>query len=227
MSGIEVVVFAEGPSDELFLKRVVAPVLQQSQIYLKPQTLNTSRDSSGGAINFDRLCHNVRNTLRQTGSRYLTTFFDLYALDTGMPGVSELHKFTQPAQKAEHIESALHLALVAKLNCRADRLIPYIQPYELEGLFFSNTDALSQAVPGWAAAAEPQRRVRQAFATPEHINDGFDTKPSARLAELLSPRYRKTTHAPLIGQHLGLNTITTECAHFAQWVRRLQSLQPF
>lgn len=226
MSGVEVVVFAEGPSDELFLKRVVAPVLQQSQIYLKPQTLNTSRDSAGGAINFDRLCHNVRNTLRQSGSRYLTTFFDLYALDTSIPGFTERHRFNEPQAKARHIEAQMHAALVEKLDFRSDRLIPYIQPYELEGLFFSNTDALSQAVPGWTAAAEPLRRVRQSFATPEHINDGFDTKPSARLAELLTPNYRKTTHAPRIGQHIGLNAITTECLHFGQWVIRLQSLKP-
>lgn len=226
MSGIEVVVFAEGPSDELFLKRVVAPALQQSQIFLKPQTLNTSRDSAGGAINFDRLCHNVRNTLRQSGSRYLTTFFDLYALDTTMPGVTGVQQFADPQEKARHIEDAIHLALVERLDFRPDRLIPYIQPYELEGLFFSNTEVLSRVVPGWSAAAASLHQVRQAFASPEHINNGFETKPSARLATLLTPKYRKTTHAPVIGQHLGLSAITTECAHFAQWVTRLQSLTP-
>ena len=224
MSGIEVVVFAEGPSDELFLKRVVAPVLHQSRIFLKPQTLNTSRDSAGGAINFDRLCHNVRNTLRQSGTRYLTTFFDLYALDTSIPGFTERHQFKEPQAKAQHIEAQMHAALVAKLGLRADRLIPYIQPYELEGLFFSNTEALSKAAPGWSAAAEPLRRVRQSFATPEHINDGYETKPSARLNALLTPKYRKTTHAPVIGQHIGLSAIAAECVHFAQWVARLQSL---
>lgn len=226
MNGVEVVVFAEGPSDELFLKRVVAPALQQVQVFLKPQTLHTSRDGTGGAINFDRLCHNVRNTLRQTGSRYLTTFFDLYALDGGMPGMEALHRFSDPRHKAGHVEVALHAALVEKLGFRGDRFIPYIQPYELEGLFFSHTDALSQAVPGWSAAAGSLREVRESFATPEHINDGFETKPSARLQKLLVPRYRKTTHAPLIGLHMGLHAITTECAHFAQWVERLKSLPP-
>ncbi|BDT67326.1 hypothetical protein os1_15020 [Comamonadaceae bacterium OS-1] len=224
MSGVEVVVFAEGPSDELFLKRVVAPALQQDQIFLKPQTLHTSRDSTGGAINFDRLCHNVRNTLRQTSSQYLTTFFDLYALDPGMPGMADVHRFSDPTHKAGHVEAALHAALVEKLGFRGDRFIPYIQPYELEGLFFSHTDALSQAVPGWTAAAEALLQVRQAFATPEHINDGFETKPSARLEKLLVPKYRKTRHAPLIGQKMGLHAITTECAHFSQWVERLRSL---
>ncbi len=223
---VEVIVFAEGQSDESFIKRVVAPALHPHQVYLKPRTLHTSRDSTGGAINFDRLCYNVRNTLRQSNHTYLTTFFDLYALDTQMPGVSTVGQFASPLQKAAHIEAALHAALVRELGFRPDRLITHIQPYELEGLFFSNTVALSQAVPGWSPSAADLRAVRESVESPEHINDGFHTKPSARLSNLLKPAYRKTSHAPVIGQHIGLSTIVSECAHFRQWIDRLGRLQP-
>ena len=223
---VEVIVFAEGPSDEQFLKRVVGPALHAAQIFLKPQTLHTSRDSTGGAINFDRLCRNVRNTLRQSSTTYLTTFFDLYGLDTEMPGLSVVSGFGEPADKARHIETALHAALVDKLKFRPDRFIAHIQPYELEGLFFSNTQLLAQSAPGWDSAAEALGRVRRSFSTPEHINDGYDTKPSARLSNLLKPSYRKTTHAPLIGQKLGLSVILKECKHFANWVERLLELKP-
>lgn len=223
---LEVIVFAEGPSDELFIKRVVAPALREHQIYLKPQTLNTSRDSTGGSINFDRLCFNVRNTLRQSARTYLTTFFDLYALDSNMPGVATVAQFANPQQKARHIESALHAALRKEIDFRSERLIAHIQPYELEGLFFSNTEALSQSVPGWSQAADGLRAVRDAVETPEHINNGFETKPSARLANLLKPGYRKTSHAPVIGLRIGLAAITAECKHFAGWIDRLSRLQP-
>lgn len=226
MKAIEVIVFAEGPSDELFLKRVVAPSLRDAQIFLKPQTLHTSRDSTGGAINFDRLCRNVRNTLRQTSTSYLTTFFDLYGLDNTMPGYAGALALAEPGDKALHIEAALHAALVLELGLRADRLIPYIQPYELEGLFFSNTEALSESVPGWAKSANSLHQVRQAFQSPEHINNSFETKPSARLATLLKPAYRKTTHAPVIGQRVGLTAISQECAHFSGWIEQLRRLQP-
>ncbi|AMM26001.1 DUF4276 family protein [Variovorax sp. PAMC 28711] len=223
---LEVIVFAEGPSDEQFLKRVVAPALHGRQIFLKPQTLHTSRDSTGGAINFDRLCHNVRNTLRQSAKTYLTTFFDLYALDSEMPGIAASRNLDNPLLKAARIEAELHAALRQKLDFRADRLFVYIQPYELEGLFFSNTELLAQSVPDWTVAAESLKAVRQSFETPEHINDGYDTKPSARLATLLQPRYRKTTHAPLIGQKMGLSTIVAQCKHFASWVDHLGRLTP-
>lgn len=223
---VEVIVFAEGPSDEQFLKRVVAPALRDHRVFLKPQTLHTSRDSTGGAINFDRLCMNVRNTLRQSATTYLSTFFDLYGLDAGMPGVSGLQSADEPGAKAACVEAELHRALVGKLGFRSERFIPYIQPYELEGLFFSDIDALGRAVPGWTSAAKALSAVRQSFASPEHINDGFATKPSARLADLLRPAYRKTTHAPLIGQGVGLAAITSECRHFGAWVQRLRQLHP-
>ena len=223
---VEVIVFAEGQSEEAFIKRVVAPALHSSGIYLKPQLMTTSSNGKGGAINFDRLCHNVRNTLRQYPVAYLTTFFDLYALDTGMPGLANMPKLSEPVHKAMHVESALHAALVQKLDMsRPERFIAYVQPYELEGLFFSNTEALSRTIPGWDRAAEALLRVRESFETPEHINDGHATKPSARLERLLRPSYRKVKHAPQIGQKIGLSAIVAECPHFATWVTRLGQLQ--
>jgi hypothetical protein len=223
---VEVVVFAEGQSDEAFLKRVVAPSLREDGVFIKPLTLHTSRDSTGGAINFDRLCLNVRNTLRQDNTRYLTTFLDLYALDTAMPGVAATASIRDPVHKARHIETELHAALVSVLGFRPERFTAHIQPYELEGLFFAETDGLCRSQPGWSVASAALRAVRQSFSTPEHINDGFDTKPSARLAKLLVPRYRKTTHAPLIGQQIGLTAIVRECRHFEAWVDRLRLLKP-
>lgn len=226
MSGVEVIVFAEGPSDELFLKRVVAPALRSSQIFLKPQTLHTSRVGAGGAVTFDRLKHNVRNTLRQSSTNYLTTFLDLYALDTDIPGKTDSFKHNGPRNKATHIQSKLQEALVAYTGCRPDRLFPHIQPYELEGLFFSNTEAMCAVVPGWGQFVAQLKAVRDEFETPEHINDNFESKPSSRLGDLLSPSYRKTTHAPLIGERIGLSSIAAQCPHFAQWLERLQRLRP-
>jgi Domain of unknown function (DUF4276) len=223
---IEVVVFAEGPSDEAFLKRVVAPALGALQIHLKPQTLRTSREASGGAINFDRLKLNVRNTLRQNDRTYLTTFFDLYALDSQMPGKAAAALPGTPSAKAARIEHQLHRALVDHVQCRPDRLFPHIQPYELEGLFFAEPSRLAAAQLGWEAYLPDLRGIRASAETPEHINDSFETKPSARLESILRPRYRKTLHAPLIGECIGLGAIIEACPHFAAWVAKLQSLRP-
>jgi len=61
---VEVIVIAEGQTEEQFIKRLIAPALRYLRIYIKPQLLNTSKDSKGGAISFDRLKFNARNTLR-------------------------------------------------------------------------------------------------------------------------------------------------------------------
>nr|VFK22030.1 MAG: hypothetical protein BECKLPF1236A_GA0070988_103291 [Candidatus Kentron sp. LPFa]VFK26313.1 MAG: hypothetical protein BECKLPF1236C_GA0070990_1003321 [Candidatus Kentron sp. LPFa] len=58
MVGAEVVVIAEGQTEEQFIKQVVAPALRPLAIYLKPRLL-----PKGGAVSFDRLKRHARNTL--------------------------------------------------------------------------------------------------------------------------------------------------------------------
>jgi len=223
---VEVIVFAEGQTEEAFIKRVVAPALNPSGIYLKPLLMSTSTESRGGGINFDRLWLNVRNTLRQYPAAYMTTFFDLNGLSKDMPGLSDALKLNNPSDKASHVEANLHAALLQKLNFRSERFLAHIQPYELEGLFFSNTEAVSQTVPGWTSAADELHKVRLMSETPEHINGGYDTKPSKHFERLLRPHYRKVYHGSLIGPKIGLSAIRAECPHFAAWVTRLSELQP-
>jgi hypothetical protein len=88
----EVIVFAEGPTEEQFIKQVVAPALRHLHIYLKPQLLKTSASAKGGAISIDRLKFNARNTLRQHPDAVLSTFFDLYARDLSRIGVAKCHR---------------------------------------------------------------------------------------------------------------------------------------
>ena len=49
---VEVIVFAEGQTEEKFIKQVVAPALRHLQVFVKPQTLNTSQNARGGAGKF-------------------------------------------------------------------------------------------------------------------------------------------------------------------------------
>lgn len=219
----EVIVFAEGQSDEQFLKRLVAPALHPLGVFLKPQTLRTSRDAGGGALNFDRLKFHARNTLRQRPEAILSTFLDLYGLDTGFPGYRNAKDFALSARVA-CLERDLQAAVLDYVGCRPERFIPHIQPYELEGLLFSDVAALCEIEPDWRRSLEQLRRIREAFATPEEINDGYETKPSKRLENLLRPSYRKTRHAPLAAKRIGLELIEAECHHFHDWVDKLRGL---
>lgn len=220
---LEVVVFAEGQSDEQFIKRVVAPAVRHLQIFLKPQTLNTSKDARGGAVTFDRFKLNARNTLRQKPDAVLTTFFDLYALDTSFPGFAEKAN-VDIYQRTESLELALHEAIVDHVGCRPERFIPYIQPYEFEGLLFSDTEALLATEPEWAKFGARLVKVRSEFETPEHINNSYETKPSKRLEDILNPTYKKTRHGPLAAEKVTLAAMERECVHFRQWIEKLRCL---
>lgn len=139
----EVIVFAEGPTEERFIKQVVAPALHGLEIFLKPQLLKTSQSGKGGALSIDRFLLNARNTLRQKPDAVLSSFIDLYGLDTDFPGFEESRNLTDVYQRVVFLEQALHRAVVAHVGCRADQFLPHIQPYEYEGLLFSDVDALA------------------------------------------------------------------------------------
>lgn len=220
----EVIVFAEGPTEERFIKQVVAPALHGLQIYLKPQLLKTSQSGRGGALSIDRSLLNARNTLRQKPDAVLSSFIDLYGLDTDFPAYEESQKLADVHQRVALLEQALHRAVVEHVGCRADRFLPHIQPYEYEGLLFSDVDVLAATEPTWSKALGALRKVRESFDSPEHINDGYETKPSKRLENLLHPSYKKTTHGPRAAARISLETMERECAHFQDWMNRLRKL---
>ncbi len=220
----EVIVFAEGPTEERFIKQVVAPALRGLQIYLKPQLLSTSQSGKGGALSIDRFLLNARNTLRQKPDAILSSFIDLYALDTNFPEFEASKKLADVHQRVALLEQALHCAVITHVGCRADRFLAHIQPYEYEGLLFSDVNALAAIEPTWAKSLPALQKVRDSFASPEHINDSYETKPSKRLENLLHPKYKKTTHGPRAAARISLEVMECECPHFHRWMNRLRGL---
>lgn len=221
---LEIIVFAEGQTEEQFIKRTVAPALRYLDIHIRPQTLKTSKDASGGAVSFDRLKFNARNALRQYPNAVLTTFIDLYKLDTDFPKFLESSKKPDLYQKVDSLEVALHSAIVEYVGCRPERFIAHIQPYEYEALLFSDVDALVNTDPNWSNYRTKLLKIRNNAESPEHINDGHDTKPSKRLETELSPKYKKTLHGPLAAEKITLPTIERECRHFREWMQKLRGL---
>lgn len=219
-----VIVFAESESEEQFIKKIIAPQLRHLQIHLKPQQLKTSKDAKGGAVTFERLKINARNTLRQYPEAVLTTFLDLQGLATDFPQFNEAKNSAQVHERLQKLETALAEAIINHVGCRSERFIPHIQPYELEGLFFSDVEALIRTEPDWKKYLPNLQKVRNSFPSPEHINGGNDTKPSKRLETILKPTYKKTRHTPLIAEQVTLAKMEQECPHFKNWLGRLREL---
>jgi hypothetical protein len=193
---------------------------------VEPRQIRTSQQGRGGALSTDRVIRALSYTLRESGRTYVTTLFDLYGLKPDFPGVAAMRVRSDPLQRCRIIEDALAEAVVEASGCRADRFVPHIQPYEFEALLFSDVSAFGTVQPEWRRFEDKLREARHTANTPEHINDGPDTHPSARLTGLLQPRYKKPLHGGRIAASIGLAGIRQECRHFDAWLTKIESLPP-
>jgi len=106
-----------------------------------------------------------------------------------------------------------------------ERFFPYIQPYEFEGLLFSAIEKLTELEADWKKTTADLQAIRDNAQTPEHINDGFETKPSARLKQhLRNPKYDKVLHGIIAIENIGIDKLLNECQHFAKWYQQLNDL---
>lgn len=220
-----IIIVGEGPTEETFVRDVLTPTFAPDGLYLEPRLIPTGPGGRGGALTYPRVLRYLCNTLLRRSDTYVTTFFDLYALRSGYPGFAESRRLADPLQRAAALEQQLGQAVVKKADVRADRFVPHIQPYEFEALLFTDVHKLTELEPGWDTFSDTLQAARDAAPSPEHINDGPDTHPFARL-ESLRPAYRKTLHGPLAAEHIGLAAIEQACAHFAAWLQRLRTLPP-
>lgn len=223
---IEVLVVGEGQTEETFVRDVLAPEFEALDISLQPRLIETSPGAKGGALTAGRLMKYLRNTLRERGDTYVTTLFDLYGLRNDVPGVDISRTETDPLRRCLRIEEALNDAAVELSGCRADRFFSHVQPYEFEALLFSDVSRFGEAHGDWRPYVRALEQARAAADTPEHINDGPETHPSARLKDLLKPQYDKVLYGSGIATLIGLPRIRSECRHFHEWLAKIESLQP-
>jgi hypothetical protein len=154
---------------------------------------------------------------------YVTTFFDLYRLPSDFPGVSSSAGVADPLERAARVESELAAQTIGVAGCSPQRFFPHIQPFEFEALVFADVSRLPEIRSDWTAFVEVLNRVRTAVSSPEHIDDGEETHPSAHLWRL-NPRYEKVLHGAAATKRIGLERIRAECAHFAGWLGRIEAL---
>jgi Domain of unknown function (DUF4276) len=217
-------VICEGQTEETFVNKVIKPILDNQQIYITPRLISTSKNHKGGALTYERVKRFTINCLKENNV-FVTTFFDLYALDNHFPNFSESQKQADVYQKVTYLEQAFKEDVIKENSSFAPRFFPYIQPYEFEGLLFSDIAKLTEIETAWSQTTNTLQIIRNSVETPEHINDSPQTAPSKRLENhLKNPRYRKTLHGTLAIEAIGIDKLLAECRHFAQWYHQLLAL---
>jgi hypothetical protein len=220
---IRVHVICEGQTEETFVKNLLAKPFAQREIYLIPSLIGKP-GHKGGNVTFDRLLRDTKIRLMHDKSCYCTTFFDFYALPTDFPGKADAAGEVGISDKASTLCEKLVENLSPKVgDTNMLRFIPYVQMYEFEALLFSDPKGFAQGIDIPTLEAD-FTKIRNAFRTPEEINDSPVTAPSKRVEKLV-PKYEKPLYGTLAALEIGLSKMRNECALFNAWLTRLEQLK--
>ncbi|MBL8236201.1 MAG: DUF4276 family protein [Bryobacterales bacterium] len=219
-------IHVEGPTEEDFVNEVLRDYLLgigYSNVSARIVGNARARDRRGGIRPWPQVKKDIVTHLRQDPGCVATTIVDYYGLpqdgDGAWPGRREAARLAN-ARKAETVEAAL-LADLGK-QCDPSRFVPFVMMHEFEALLFSDCAAFSREICRPELEATLQS-IRDAFPTPEDINDSPETAPSKRLQALI-PGYQKPLLGTLGALEIGLEAMRRECPHFDAWISRLELL---
>jgi len=215
-------ILCEGETEAEFVEKLLWSHFKALDKYLDPIILSTKRDRSGtkfrgGVSSYEKIRRDLQNLLRNSHVDCVTTFLDYYGLPEDFPGKAGMayHKFKNPYERVTYLEEKF----AEDIDDR--RFIPYIMLHEFEAVLFTDLEALEEVVgvsPDFRKLGDWQR-----FSSPEEINDGKDTHPSARLGKAYRG-YRKALHGPQAAMQIGLEHIREKCLHLDEWIRKLEAL---
>lgn len=221
-----IAVICEGKTEAGFVRDVLGSYFSLRDISVTPMHINTSPEHSGGSLSGQRVVRSTRTIANRRPRAYITTLFDLYGLPSDFPGVKDSGMRADPLDRAQFIEQCLKDAVITDSWEYPQRLIPYIQPYEFEALLFSNVAMFKEHASSWSKSVDQLAKIRDSVKSPEYIDGGHNSHPSARLQRLLVPKYRKARHGPPLAARIGIDCIRTQCQHFNEWLSKLEELPP-
>ncbi|MFC1677983.1 DUF4276 family protein [Planctomycetota bacterium] len=216
-----IVAIVEGPTEQIFIREILAPYLWQKEIFITP-IIVSKPGQKGGDVKFSRVKNDIEKHLKQRTDIYLTLFVDYYGIKPDWPGVSDAKRVNDPKEKAALVNQAT-AQKVEELwpECNpSKRFIPYITIHEFEALLFSNPTILAQKLDVRKSRVDI---ILTECGEPENIDDSPQTAPSKRL-ESLSPRFKKTATGIAIAKEIGLPTIREKCPIFNEWLTKIEQL---
>ena len=222
-------IHVEGETEETFVNEMLAKHLYQFGYTMVGARLvgnARQRDRRGGIRGWNSVREDILNHLKEDTGCLATTMVDYYALpQTGAkawPGCQAAGILPFP-QKAATVQTALLADICGELGDEFNpvRFVPYVMMHEFEGLLFSDCARFGAGI--CRPDLVPQfQAVRDAFGSPEEINDSPITAPSKRV-EALVPGYEKPLLGTLAVLEIGLDVIRAECQHFRQWLEQLEA----
>jgi hypothetical protein len=223
-------IHVEGQTEESFVNEVLRNhLVAQGYHSVDARIVGNARlrQYRGGIRPWLSARKDIINHLREDQECIATTMVDYYGLPQTAPGEwpgrARSKGMRTVEEKARCVEDALRDDVVTEMGDRfdSDRFMPFVVMHEFEGLLFSDCAAFSRGI-GRSDLEIGLRKIREAFATPEEINDSPITAPSKRV-EALVPGYQKPLLGVLAVLEIGLARIREACPHFNRWLEELES----
>lgn len=216
----KVLVLAEGPTEEKFIKRVLSPYLISKDIYLIPTIITTKKelrgpDHKGGVKSYSQVKKDLRPLFYDTSADIVTTMIDYYALPSDFPSYDQRPDGTCYA-RVEFMEDQF------STDINHTKFLPYLQLHEFETLVFASEDKLPIAFVNEDRKIREITAINNSVASPEEINENPNSAPSKRLKRIF-PEYQKTFHSQLILSQANIDDLRAKCTHFNSWLTELES----
>jgi Domain of unknown function (DUF4276) len=227
---MRLLVHVEGQTEETFVKEVLRDhLLGFGYTSVQARLIGNARlrAKRGGIRSWSSVKGDVVRHLKEDTGALSTLMVDYYAMpatgDRGWPGRA-VDVGLNTSSKARILEDALKVDVASAYGPDFDamRFLPFVLMYEFEGLLFSDCEAFARGI-GCAHKASSFFAIRNAFQTPEDINDSPQTAPSKRIEGVISS-YEKPLHGILGLMEIGLEVIKRECPNFRGWLERLEAL---
>ena len=220
-------IICEGTSEAIFVQKRLAEYLYAkgckysifAPILKSPKAKNQA--NKGGNVGFNRLKSYIEKFLLQESDCLISTFVDFYAIGNDFPNYTKLANYNNVYEQVNILETDLQVI--------ANRVIPYLQLYEYETLYFAALDSFVDTDPTLNKIKNKLERINQAFDNkPELVNNGKTTAPSKRIEDLMATelnlKYKKTWYAERFTvecNNKSIDLIRGRCPHFDAWITKL------
>ena len=202
-----VIVYCEGPSEETFVKQLLAPEFYEKDIYLQPTSCN-------GVSKYSIIKKQLTEWCRHDKRAWITTMLDYYAIPSDTPGLKQAAG--DVFSKVEYVEECI------KKDVGERNFLPNLVLHEFEALLFSKPECFSYCIHSKKSVAE-LCAIREAYRSPEHINNNKNTAPSKRILQIY-PQYNKILDGYNIAKDIGIAKMRSECKHFCKWLENIEKV---
>lgn len=217
---VRILILVEGQTEETFVRDILCPYFLPRDKIVIPKIVTTKRvkkgyQFKGGISKYSKIKNDLLRLINDSDAKAITTFLDFYGLPDDFPGKSSI-------PQGDCFSRVIYLQNEFQKDIGNHRFIPFLTLHEFEAYLFTSPSHIADVFPD-SDIVNQLEVIAHSNASPEQINEGPDTHPSARIEKLI-PQYRKTLHGPIIAKRIGLQAIQTKCNHFKTWIESIEAL---